>query len=157
MQNIFAQLKSKLKGKWSGDGFAKYPTIISMSYKEELEFQPDENKDAIFFNEKSRYGLDSEKSGQTLFWDTGFIVLKEDKIFLISAQSSSRVETYQLTDHAENTFTFESIDIRNDSKTLRSQRIFNLSGDVLEYELNMLTQQVTNFQNHLAAKFTRNK
>src|SRR3954452_11807557 len=129
MQNLFIELKAKLKGRWYGEGFAKYPTITSMKYFDELEFRPDENKDAIFFNQKSRYGNGTEKSGQTLFWDTGFIVLKEDKIFLVSAQSGARVETYQLTDHSENNFTFECIDIRNDPKTLRSQRVIKLNKD----------------------------
>jgi hypothetical protein len=157
MQAIFVQLKSRLKGRWHGDGFAKYPTITSTNYSDELEFIPDENKDAIFFNEKSRYGKGSEKRGETLFWDTGFIVLKENKIFLLSAQVGGRVETYELTDYERGNFVFESVDIRNDEKTLRSQRIITFSGDILEYELNMETHQNRNFENHLTARFTRDK
>jgi hypothetical protein len=44
------------------------------------------------------------------------------------------------------------VDIGNDPKTIRSQRVLHLIGeDTLQYELNMATHQAAEFQNHLAA------
>ena len=157
MQNLFAELKIKLKGKWSGEGFAKYPTIDSTHYTEIWDFQPDEDKDAIYYNQKAWYKNKTDENGKTVFWDTGFIILKENKIMLVSVQSGGREETYELTDHSAKRLVFETIDIRNDPRMIRTQRIIKLSENILEYELNMSTHQNNNFQNHLAARLVRNK
>jgi hypothetical protein len=155
MQKVFADLKAKLSGKWSGEGFAKYPTIDSTDYTEEWEFHADENKDAILFNQKTWYKNNTDKNGKTVFWDTGFILLKEGQIILVSAQVGGRSETYYLTEHSENEFVFDTASIQNDPKTIRSQRIIKASANVLEYELNMATQQNKNFEDHLSARLTR--
>jgi len=53
---------------------------------------------------------------------------------------------------------FNSIDIENDPKTIRSQRVlYILNGDTLQYEMNMATHQATEFQNHLAASLKKVK
>src|SRR3954447_5590114 len=147
MKEIFETLKNNLKGKWRGEGFAKYPTIQSTFYIEALEFKPDEFKDAIYFNEKSTYKNSTEKNGQTVFWDTGFIVLKEERILLASAQIGGRTETYELKDFADEKFIFNTISIENDLKTIKAQRIFKITDSVLEYELNMSTHQNEHFEN----------
>jgi hypothetical protein len=155
MKEIFETLKNNLTGKWSGEGFAKYPTIQSTFYTEVLEFEPDEFKDSIYFNQKSRYKNNTEKNGQTVFWDVGFIALKEEKIFLVSAQIGGRTETYELRDFANDQFIFNTINIQNDLKTITTQRIFKIKDDVLEYELNMSTHQNVHFENHLTAKLSK--
>ena len=50
---------------------------------------------------------------------------------------------------------FNSINIDNDPKTIRSQRILHVSENELRYELNMSTHQVEEFQNHLSASLKR--
>src|SRR6516164_5357753 len=125
MKEILLQLKKLFAGKWAGEGFAKFPTIDDTAYTEQSEFIPDEYKDAIFFRQKTWYKNDTEKNGQTVFWDTGFIILKEDKIMLYSVQIGGRIETYELIGAGNNTFTFNSVAVLNDLKTTRSQRVYN--------------------------------
>ena len=69
MQNVLAEMKRLFAGKWTGEGFAKFPTIDDTAYTEQLEFVSDEYKDAIFFNQKTWYKNDTEKNGHTVFWD----------------------------------------------------------------------------------------
>ena len=154
MRQLFSLIKTLLPGEWSGEGFAKFPTIDNTAYTEEWIFTADPDKDAIHFNQHTKYKNDTEHNGHTVFWDTGFILLnKEEKILLISAQVGGRTETYELqSPPAGDKLVFDSIDIENDPKTIRSQRILHIIGeDTLEYELNMATHQATTFQNHLAA------
>ena len=74
MKETLLKMKNLFAGNWSGEGFAKYPTIQSTAYTEQLEFIADEYKDAIFFNQKTLYKNKTEKNGHTVFWDTGFII-----------------------------------------------------------------------------------
>jgi hypothetical protein len=154
MKEILLQLKKLFAGKWAGEGFAKFPTIDDTAYTEQSEFIPDEYKDAIFFRQKTWYKNDTEKNGQTVFWDTGFIILKEDKIMLYSVQIGGRIETYELIEAGNNTFTFNSVAVLNDLKTTRSQRVYNVEHNNFHYELNMATHAAT-FQNHLSADLKR--
>jgi hypothetical protein len=154
-QTQFFEIKMLLKGEWRGEGFAKFPTIQSTNYTEVWCFTPDEDKDSIHFNQKTLYKNDTPKNGKTVFWDTGFIFLKEAKILLVSAQVGGRVETFELENYSPGKFIFNSTKIDNDTKTIRSQRILNVSKDELNYELNMSTQQATDFQNHLSASLKR--
>lgn len=147
-------MKSLFAGKWAGEGFAKFPTIDDTAYTEQLEFIPDEYKDAIFFRQKTWYKNNTEKNGHTVFWDTGFIILKEEKILLHSVQVGGRMETYELVQTANETFTFNSAAILNDPRSIRSQRIFTVNGDSFHYELNMATH-AADFQNHLLADLER--
>ncbi|MBS1530172.1 MAG: FABP family protein [Bacteroidetes bacterium] len=147
-------MKKLFAGNWAGEGFAKYPTIDDTAYTEELEFIPDEYKDAIFFRQQTWYKNDTEKNGQTVFWDTGFILLKEDKILLNSVQVGGRIETLELAGHDDNRFTFNSSAILNDPKSVRSQRVFVVAGDRFHYELNMALHGAE-FQNHLKAGLKR--
>ena len=151
MKEVFAQISNQVAGKWAGEGFAKFPTIEDTHYTEQLEFKPDDHKDSIFFQQKTWYKNDTEKNGQTVFWDTGFIILKEEKIWLHSVQVGGRMEIYELVQQKPDVFTFNSAGILGDAKTTRSQRIFALSGNNLHYELNMATHEAPEFQNHLSA------
>ncbi len=155
MKEIFETLKRRLKGVWKGEGSAKYPTIQPTFYTEVWEFEPDEFKDAIYFNQKTKYKNNTEKNGQTVFWDTGFILLKDEKILLVSAQVGGRTETYELQQFIDDRFTFNTINIENDPKTITTQRIIKIKGNVLEYELNMSTYQNERFENHLSAKLDK--
>jgi len=154
MTQLFSLIKTLLPGEWSGEGFARFPTIESTRYTEQWVFTADPDKDAIHFSQRTTYRNDRENNGHTVFWDTGFILLnKEEKILLVSAQIGGRVETYALqSPPAAEKLVFDSVNIENDPKTIRSQRVIHLlREDTLEYELNMATHQATEFQNHLAA------
>ena len=154
MKEILLKMKSLFAGKWAGEGFAKFPAIDDTAYTEQLEFIPDEHKDAIFFRQKTWYKNNTEKYGHTVFWDTGFIMLKEDKILLHSVQVGGRMETYELVQAENETFTFNSAAILNDPRSIRSQRVFTVSGARFHYELNMATH-AADFQNHLLADLER--
>ena len=155
MKDIFLKLKNLLAGQWEGEGFAQYPTIDNTAYTEKMIIMPDKYKDAVFFEQKTFYKNDKETNGQTLFWDTGFIVLREDKILLISSQISGRQETYEYTETAFEGFTFNSTSIVNDTKQIIvSQRVFIPAVNELNYTLSMAAQGNA-FQNHLAATLKR--
>lgn len=155
MEVEFSKLNILLSGEWSGEGFAKFPTIQSTYYTEHWVFEPEPEKDVIHYDQKTHYKNNSETNGKTVFWDTGFLLLKEDKILWVSAQWGGRVETYELTAVINQQFTFESTLINNDLKTIRSQRILKPDVETLEYELNMSTRQATDFQNHLTARLKK--
>ncbi len=147
-------MKSLFAGRWAGEGFAKFPTINNTAYTEELEFIPDEHKDAIFFRQKTWYKNNTEKNGHTVFWDTGFIILKEDKIFLFSIQVGGRMEKYEMVYAVDQSFTFNSDFISNDHRAIQSQRVFTVTGNNFHYELNMATNEAV-FQNHLSANLKK--
>jgi hypothetical protein len=154
MKEILEQIKKLFAGKWEGEGFAKFPTIDDTGYTEQLEFMPDAYKDALQFTQKTWYKNNTVQNGRTVFWDTGFILLKDNKIFLHSVQVGSRIETYELVRSFENSFVFNSQIVSNDPKTTASQRIFTIKNNSLHYELNMSTQDAS-FQNHLSADLKR--
>ena len=102
------RLKQLLAGKWAGEGFAQFPTIEATAYTERTEFRPDELKDSIFFEQKTWYKNDTPQNGHTVFWDTGFILLRDDHILLHSAQVGGRIEQYRLTESSANRFVFDT-------------------------------------------------
>ncbi len=150
MKEMLLKMKGLFAGKWAGEGFAKFPTIDDTAYTEQLEFIPDEYKDAIFYRQKTLYKNNTEQNGHTVFWDTGFIILKEDKIVLNSVQVGGRIESYELAESIDETFIFNSVAILNDPKSIRSQRIYKPGGENFHYEMNMATHDA-DFQNHLKA------
>lgn len=156
MKETIEKIKKLFAGKWAGEGFAKFPTIDDTGYTEQLEFMPDENKDAIFYSQKTWFKNNTEKNGQTVFWDTGFIILKENKIVLHSVQVGGRIETYELTQAKGDSYIFDSVSILNDPKSIRSQRVFTVDEENFLYELNMASQDA-GFQNHLKAILKRSE
>src|ERR1700733_2653943 len=126
MKEIVERLKKELAGSWAGEGFAKFPTIENTAYTEQVDFIPDADKDAIFYNQKTKYKNDTAKNGHTVFWDTGFILLKEENIFIHSVQIGGRMESYQLIESNESAYTFNSLSILNDPKSICSQKIYTV-------------------------------
>ncbi|HLA58093.1 MAG TPA: FABP family protein [Puia sp.] len=154
MKDSFLIIKGLFAGSWAGEGFAKFPTIDDTAYTEQLEFIPDEYKDAIFYRQKTWYKNNTVKNGHTVFWDTGFFLLKDEKILLNSVQVGGRIEEYELVNADRNSFTFNSVSILNDPKSIRSQRIFTVGAETFHYEMNMAIHEA-NFQNHLKADLKR--
>ncbi|NOW96059.1 heme-binding beta-barrel domain-containing protein [Mucilaginibacter sp. SG564] len=157
LKEIINRIKKLSVGDWMGEGFAKFPTIDDTAYTEVTVFIPDEHKDAILFNQKTWYKNNTSNNGQTVFWDTGFILLKENDILLHSVQVGGRMEQYKLTSYDNDHFVFDSVNIQVDPKTIHSQRIFTFEKDSITYELNMSTHQATEFQNHLKARLVRHQ
>jgi nitrobindin-like protein len=155
MNDRFIQIKSLLKGEWAGEGFAKFPTIENTAYTEKWVFIPDEDQAAIYYDQKSKYVNTTENNGKTVFWDTGFILLKEDKILMVSAQIHGRTQTYTLEDHSSGKLIFNSLNTENDPKTIRSQWIITVGEDSLGYDFNLSTHQASDLQNHLSAALKR--
>lgn len=158
VEKKFDDIRKLLQGEWRGEGLAKFPTIETTAYKETWTFTPDDDKDSIHYSQKTLYKNDTPNDGKTVFWDTGFILLKENKILWVSAQVGGRTETYALGQYVKGEtvhLVFDSIHIGNDAKTIRSQRVLHIGKGVLGYELNMSTHQATEFQNHLSASLTR--
>jgi hypothetical protein len=151
MKDEFKLLQALLPGEWKGEGFAQFPTIQATAYREVWRFEADADKDAIHFAQKTWYKNQTGNNGKTVFWDTGFILLKEETVLLVSAQAGGRLETYELAAHENNQFVFNTKLISNDPKTIRSQRVLRLGNNQLEYSLNMSTKEATDFQNHLKA------
>jgi hypothetical protein len=156
MKDMFLKIKTLFAGKWSGYGFARFPTINDTDYTEELDFSTDNYKDVLFFQQKAWYKNNTSKNGHTVFWDTGFIILKEDKILLHSVQVGGRIERLELIESTDQSFTFNSSSILNDPLSIRSQRVFTVNEDDLHYELNMATHSAV-FQNHLKADLKKIK
>lgn len=150
MKETMQIMKTLFAGKWSGEGFAKFPAIDGTGYAETSEYIPDECKDAIFFRQHTWYKNKTEKNGRTVFWDTGFIILQEDKIVLHCVQIGGRMESYALTESTGNSFVFDSTSIEHDLKAIRSQRVYTITSDRFHYEMNMATH-AAEFQNHLQA------
>jgi hypothetical protein len=155
MKQTFQSLKALLAGTWSGEGFATFPTINNTGYTESWHFEPDNHKDAIHYVQKTWYLNNTPNNGKTVFWDTGFILLKDDNILLVSAQSGGRLESYKLEQYENGQFVFNSKLVENDPKTTRSQRILNVTANTLEYELNMNAKEAPEFQNHLKASLKK--
>src|SRR6266536_2703740 len=108
----------------------------------------------FFISKKHGTKMIRRRKEYTVFWDTGFIILKEDKILLHSVQVGGRMEIFELVNADNNSFTFTSTSILEDPKATQSQRIFKVEGDSFHYELNMATH-AAGFQNHLKADLKR--
>jgi len=156
MEQVFELLKNILPGTWRGEGFAKFPTIEPTGYTEEITFATNADKQAIHYTQKAWYKNDTSDNSKMVFWDTGFIIInKQGNIQWISAQVGGRTEVYGLSSVSGNNYTFDSEQIGNDPKTIRSQRIFTITPEKIDYQLNMSTHQSTTFQNHLAASLKK--
>jgi len=155
MKDTFNLLKKILPGEWRGEGFAQFPTIEATAYTEVWTFEADAEKQCIHFVQKTWYKNETLNNGKTVFWDTGFILLKDELVLLVSAQGGGRVETYELTAQDNGRFEFNARLISNDSKMRRSQRILQISQVQLDYALNMSTNEASVFQNHLKASLRK--
>ena len=154
-ETIIEELKYELPGVWKGTGYAKYPTIDPTAYDETWAFEADPIKPCIHYNQKTLYKNETAQNGETVFWDTGFILMQDDRILLVSSQAGGRQETYSLTDLHNGVYTFESDSFVNDPRMVRAQRIITLNQDNLEYDLNMETKENGQFENHLKATLHR--
>ncbi len=145
---------SPLIGLWHGRGTAKFPTIETTEYIEELSFERMGDEDKLFFIQKTWYSKDGKK-GNALHWESGYIKLTEENLFELSnSQDNGRVEV--LTGNIVETsdkfhISFVSKLFGNDPRMVKSSRDFYVHGSTLKYTQSMSTQKTTEFQLHLEA------
>lgn len=149
-----------LAGTWLGNGIAQYPTIETIDYKEELIFQMIDEFPVLHYEQKTWVQNDNGLFEKPIFWESGFIIEKENETFqLCNAQKSGRMEILNGTLIQLNKNQFElslnSENIYNDPRIIKSVRIFSLTENVLTYELLMLTNNNSGFDIHLKASLKR--
>ncbi len=151
---------TSLVGKWQGIGYAEYPTIMPMEYREETIFT-NNNKDAVIHFEQRTWILSSgNKNNEPIFWESGFLIDKGKGLCeIVSAQKSGRMEILRGTAQRMNDTTIQlplaSVSIHNDERMIRSGRIYTFAKNVLHYELTMSTTANPSYQRHLSGRLTR--
>lgn len=133
----------KLIGTWTGTGIAKYPTIETINYAEELTFSTN-NYDQVLHYEQKTWVIDKALNRvRPIFWECGFIIEKEEGLMLVNTQKSGRMENMAI--HLEELENGRLIMIAtskaylNDPRMISSKRIFTISDEMIEYELRMVT------------------
>ncbi|HEX2788485.1 MAG TPA: FABP family protein [Ignavibacteria bacterium] len=143
-----------LLGKWEGFGAVQYPTIEGCEYREELIFETNNCEPLITYIQKTFY----KKNNLPLHSESGYIFSKEDGSYeMNNVQNNGRFEWMKGTlenSGNKNILTFEYKNVYNDERIVRTQRIFEVKDNTLNYFGNMQTQKV-DFQNHLTAKLVR--
>jgi prenyltransferase beta subunit len=152
---------ASIVGTWKGRGLATFPTIQTTEYLDEIKFEFVETDLALFFEQRTWYVKDNNKS-TPLHWESGYILCKEEGIYVLSnAQNNGRTEVLSgsLSMFSGNTFhlALNSIAICNDERMLRTSRDIYVDGDALKYYINMATKITPEFQNHLESTLLRVK
>lgn len=150
---------SFLIGLWQGKGVAKFPTIETTEYLEELEFQPVGDEESIQFAQRTWY-VENGAKGKPLHWEAGYIIAYENESFeLLNAQSSKRVEVLKCEglqfDNDNKLLHFDSKHFANDERMVKTTRDYNIQDSILKYEMNMATQKTPEFQVHLKAELKK--
>lgn len=145
-----------LVGIWEGKGTAQYPTIQTVDYQEELVFRKNDEFLVLHYEQKSWIKNNNGLFEKPIFWESGFIIKKNDKTLqLCNVQMSGRMEILsgslnQLNKNHCEVF-FNSENIYNDPRMIRSGRKFTFKENVLDYELFMSTNSNPGFDMHLRA------
>lgn len=151
---------SGLIGTWKGSGHGIYPTIRDFDYADEWEFR-DIGKPFLWFIERTRIG---ENAAHT---ETGYLRFPQPAtpqtpgtVEFVAAIPTGQSELAEGTCTILPDGTIEirvAGEVRNTStakEVLRMERVFRLSGDSLDYEMEMeaVGQPLSN---HLRATLTR--
>ena len=142
-----------LEGIWKGSGTARFPTIETIEYFEELEFRFTGDDESMRFEQRSWHIINNQK-GKPLHFESGFIIAGSDGSFeLLNAQNSSRVEVLKCIDLKIENFktelTFESKYFGNDERMIKTQREYFINGNKLSFRMCMATNNTPQFQEHL--------
>ena len=152
-------IKKLLLGTWQGTGYSQYPTIRPASYIEEFEVTAFEDTEVLRFEQKAWFAGESHHKEKPVFWEAGFWVFKDDGLRILSSQFSGRFELLNLVDveelGSETRLNFESQEVVNDPRVLRSTRRYTLSANTLSYELDMEMANHQKLENHCSAKLLR--
>ena len=149
-----------ISGKWIGKGLAEYPTIEKAEYSEELIFQANDFFPVVHYEQKTGIKNADGLFTKPIFWESGFIIEKEnDLLELCNVQKSGRMEiltgTFKKISEDQFEIVFESSNVINDERMIRSGRKFIFSENELFYELHMSTKNNFPFDLHLRASLTK--
>lgn len=152
------QIFSLLEGNWTGEGRGEYPTITSFDYRESLTFTRRDEK-SLAYEQRTQKRYDGKAEYLVSHWENGFIrLLESGELELVNAQSGGRgevlvgaVEIIGSLVHIH----FRSRAITNDPRLLCTERIFELEGNTLRYEMDMQTTAVNQLAHHLKITLQR--
>ena len=154
-QNIESSLRA-LHGSWKGSGRGKYPTIDPFEFTEITQFEYDERYPLIHYEQRTMLG-----NGDVGHWESGFVRWLDDgTVELSSAQDGGRVEVLRgllIAIDGGVRLELESEVLGHDDRLIRTNRIFELRGDQLSYEMGMSTTTTDRpaFQVHIQARLQR--
>jgi hypothetical protein len=144
-----------LIGRWHGNGVARFPTIPTFEYREELEFTANELQPFLRYEQRTRKKLNTGDYAPS-HWEAGFWrVLPSGEIEILNAQGGGRVEVLRGTfEQRRNGFilNFQSLLVANDMRMDRTSRQFTLQGSELQYTMQMSTTKVPDLTSHVSAK-----
>ena len=164
MQPDLSLQMRKLDGVFQGWGRGKYPTIESFEYSELTRFEYDERYPMIHLEQRTILA-----DGEPGHWESGFlrwwIEGDEDSpgpglVEMSIAQGGGRVEVLRgpLLELADGfRLELESVVLGHDERLVLTNRIIELRGDQLEYEMGMSTTTTDEprFQVHVSAELQR--
>ena len=144
-------LFSLLEGTWTGDGRGEFPGVTSFAYHETLRFtRRDDN--CLTYEQKTQKLYDGQTEYVPSHVETGSIcILENGGLELISEQagrSEVLIGSIEPVD-ALIRIHFASKSITNDPRMISSARTFELEGDTLRYEMEMLTTKVESLTPHV--------
>jgi hypothetical protein len=151
-----------LRGSWRGRGRARFPTIDSAEYSEELTFKGNDSELLLHYEERTwRIEGDNERA-EPLSWQSGFLVVDEEGLVqLLNAQNAPRVEV--LTGWLEELFPGQyQLDLTSkvlayDDRMGSTRRIFEFNDRELSYQMFMSTSKVLEVTPHLECTLTRHQ
>ncbi len=156
----FSSVKKLLIGNWHGVGVARYPTIKEAGYIEEFNVTDLEDLSVLRYEQKSWYTKNGSTKGDVVFWETGFWILKDNELKILSSQYSGRFEELILSS-AENkgaepmVLFFKSKNIIGDQRVVQSTRKYLLGDNRISYQLDMEMENHRILENHLSANLRK--
>lgn len=152
------QLFSLLAGTWTGEGRGEYPTITSFDYRESLTFTRRDDL-SLAYEQRTQKRYDGQRDWLVSHWENGFIRrLENGELELVNAQSGGRGEILvgKIEGHGSSIrIHFKSKTITNDPRLLCTERIFEVEGVALRYEMGMQTASVDRLAHHLKIELNR--
>lgn len=143
-----------LVGVWRGTGTARFPTIETGVYREELRFDWNTHEALLHYEQRTWW-----KEDEPLHWQSGFLIADEaGALTLSNSQNNGRVEVLAgsfSASPARLEIDLESRHFGNDPRMVASRRRFVLEGDRLAYEMSMTTTRVPALTPHLQASLRR--
>ena len=123
---------SFISGVWRGNGAAQYPTIETAEYSEELIIKNDHEPGILFYEQKTWIKNNRGLFDKPIYWESGFIIEKDEFLELYNVQKSGRMEVLSGKLNYNQTIKnfeieFSSSDIFNDEKMTKSGRHFTIS------------------------------
>ena len=151
------QLFSLLEGTWTGEGRGQFPGVISFTYRETLHFTKRDDT-SLDYEQKTQKLYDGQTEYVPSHAETGSIrILENGELELDSAQTGRHEVLIGSMEPLGEMFRihFVSKSITDDPRMISSERIFELEGDTLRYEMGMHTTKVAGQTPHLKIALER--